>query len=122
MPRRQWSWTTGHALTRASFSRLAARGEIEIGRKGAVFGLHEGAGLKARQLIARFARGQIDAFLVRQRFVNGLALQTVGHQERDEIRDHERHDDGVVARHFEDHDHRSERRTDDAGEGRSHAD
>ena len=58
---------------------------------------------------------------MRERLVNRLALQLLGNEERNQVRDHQRHDDGIVARQLEDHDHRSQRRPDDPGERGSHS-
>ena len=66
--------------------------------------------------------GQVNAVLHRERFVDGLVLQTRGDEEADHIGDHQRYDDGVVLGHLEDHQDGGHRRAHDAGEDCSHAD
>src|SRR5208337_4731963 len=60
--------------------------------------------------------GKMEPVLMLESFVDRLFLQTVGNVKADEVRDHERDDDGVVARHFENHDDGGEGHADDAGE------
>ena len=50
-------------------------------------------------------RGQVDAVLHRQRFVDGLVLQSRGDEEAHQVRDHQRDDDRIVLGHLEDHQH-----------------
>ena len=47
----------------------------------------------------RCAPGQIDSILLGQRLVNGVGLQLAGDKEANEVRDHQRDDDRIVARH-----------------------
>ena len=84
--------------------------------------LHHLPHANARQFFARFPGRQKHAFLQGQRFINRLRLQLAGNDEADQIRNHQRHDDRIIARHFEDHDHGGQRRANDAGERRAHAD
>ncbi len=72
--------------------------------------------------LARLGRGQVDAILKRQGSVDGLPLQPGGNEEAHQIRNHQRDDDGIVARRLKDHHHRGHGSTHDAGEGRAHAD
>ncbi len=66
-------------------------------------------------------RGEVDTFLQAQRFVDGLPLQTVGNEKANEIRYHQRNDDGIVVCDLEDHDDRSHGNPQDARKGRSHS-
>src|SRR5215475_11097491 len=48
---------------------------------------------------------QVNAVLKRERLVDGLSLQAKRDVKAHEVGNHERHDDGIIARHFENHDH-----------------
>ena len=49
-------------------------------------------------------------------------VKGAGDDESDQVGDHQRHDDGVIAGQFEDHHHASDGGADDAGKRRAHAD
>jgi len=61
------------------------------------------------------------AILSGERFIYGFGLEARRDKETDEIGNHQRHNDGIIARHLEDHDDGRHRDADNAGEGRAHA-
>ena len=62
-----------------------------------------------------------DAVLPGQGFIDRQALQLLRQDVAAHVGDHQRHDDGVVARDLENHDDAGHRGAHDAGEGRAHA-
>ena len=60
--------------------------------------------------------------LMSERFIDRFLLQLIRDEEGDQVRDHERNDDGIIPRDLENHDHRSHGGPHDSREGRSHAD
>src|SRR6266403_3631301 len=72
------------------------------------------------QLLTRLRRRQMDTILVRQNLVNRLLLESRGNEKTHQVGNHQRHDDGIVSRDFEDHHYGRHGRAHDPGKCRAH--
>src|SRR6266850_386437 len=72
-------------------------------------------------LMARFGSRQVDTVLVRQDFINRLLLESRGNEKTQQVGNHQRHNDGVISRNFENHHYRCHWRADDARKSRTHS-
>src|SRR5437899_1528403 len=80
-------------------------------------------GTRTRGSYLRYGRAlwKMDAVLREQRVIDGQRLVAARDGEAEEVGHHQRHEDLIVLRQLEDHEHRCHRRADDAGEKGAHA-
>ena len=64
----------------------------------------------------------MDTILNSERLVNRYALKPGRNEQAHQVGDHQRNDDGIVLRHFEDHEHRGHGSTNDTGKHGAHPD
>src|SRR6266850_1973477 len=71
-------------------------------------------------LLTRLRRGQMNAVLVRQDFVDRLLLKSCGDEKAYQTGNHQRDDDRIIPGDLKNHDHGSHRCADDPREGCTH--